>query len=447
MLTEAEVKDIQKAAFDLLQEGDKDKAIELCRTLLEHNPNDAIALNFIGIVHLEAKNFWLAYQYFRRALQEMPGVAPVWVNFGLAAHELNRNKEAINAYLKSAEIDNEYTKAYCNASAVLIEESKWDEAEKSCDIALSIDPKNDMAMKNLAHVYLAQHKWEQGWKYWEKSLGCKYRKEWSYGKEPRWDGSKGKAVVIYGEQGLGDEIAYASVIPDAIKDCKKVIIDCDPRLEKLFKRSFPKANVHGTRREDKPDWLKDAKIDARVAMASLPSFYRNSDESFPGTPYLVADPELRKMWRGLFDSWKKPVYGVCFRGGSRYTLQHKRNIPPEQFSPLFAKDAVFVSLEYQYDIDHPLVKSFPWAVKSSDYDLTAALIAEMDGVIGIHTTAMHCANGLGVPTYILTPEYYQYRYEGEYLWSKTAKVFHKKEDEQWRDLIKRVVQIMPLKDK
>jgi hypothetical protein len=60
---------------------------------------------------------------------------------------------------------------------------------------------------------------------------------------------------------------------------------------------------------------------------------------------------------------------------------------------------------------------------------------------------MHCANGLGVPTYILTPEHYQYRYEGEYLWSKTAKVFHKKEDEQWRDLIKRVVQLMPLKDK
>ena len=53
--------------------------------------------------------------------------------------------------------------------------------------------------------------------------------------------------IIYGEQGLGDEIFYGSMIEDAIKDCKKVIIDCDPRLESLFRRSFPKAYVYGTR--------------------------------------------------------------------------------------------------------------------------------------------------------------------------------------------------------
>ena len=446
-LTDVEVKEIQKAAFELVDKGDYENATGLIQTLLEHDPNDSVALNFLGVIHLGLSNHHLAYQYFRRALQEKPDSAPVWVNFGLSAHELHRNQEAINAYLHSAKCDNEYTKAYVNAAAIFIEESRWKEAEQSCDIALEIDPENDLAKKNLAHVYLAQHKWKEGWEYWEKSLGSKYRKEWSYGTEPRWDGSKGKALIVYGEQGLGDEICYASCIPDVIADSKKVIIDCDPRLEKLFKRSFPKADVHGTRRNPHPDWLKTARIDARAAVASLPSFYRNSEESFPGTPYLKADPELRKMWRGLFDTYGKPVYGLCLRGGSKLTLEKKRDIPVSQLSPLFQKDAVYVSLEYKDDIDHPLIKSFPWATKASEYDLTAALIAELDGVIGIHTTAMHCANGLGVPTHIITPEWYQWRYEGEYVWSKTAKVYHKGKDEAWRDVVRRVALNLPLKDK
>ena len=447
MITDTEVKEMYSAIAELIQNKQPDDANALIQTLLERDPNDGVALNFYGLLHLEAHHFSEAYQYFRRALQERPSLPVIWLNFGLASHELNRNDEAIKAYLKAAELDNNFVKAYVNAAAVFIEQSQWDDAEKSCRIALEIDPGNSMAEKNLAHVLLAKHQWKQGWEYWEKSLGSKYRKEWSYGNEPRWDGTPGQAVVVYGEQGLGDEINYASCIPDAIKDCKKVIIDCDPRLEKLFKRSFPKAIVHGTRREPHPEWLKGARIDARAAMASLPSIYRNSDESFPGTPYLVADPELRTMFRKLFDSYGKPVIGMCFKSGSRYTLQHKRSIEPEQFSPLFKKDAVFVSLEYKEIINHPLVKDFSWATKASDYDLTAALIAELDAVIGIHTTAMHCANGLGVPTYILTHEFYQWRYNGEYLWSKTAKVYNKKKDEVWRDVIKRAVNDMELKDK
>ena len=448
MITDTEVKEIYTAIAELIQNQQANEADKLIHTLLERDPNDGVALNFYGVLHLEAHNFSEAYQYFRRALQERPNLPVIWLNFGLASHELNRNEEAIKAYLKAAELDNNFTKAYVNAAAVFIEQSQWDDAEKSCNIALEIDPGNSMAEKNMAHVYLAKHKWKEGWAYWEKSLGSKFRKEWSYDKgEKRWDGSPGKAVVVYGEQGLGDEINYASCVPDAIKDCKKVIIDCDPRLEKLFKRSFPKAIVHGTRREPHPEWLKDARIDARAAMASLPSIYRNSDESFPGTPYLTADPELRSMFRKLFDSYGKPVIGMCFKSGSRYTLQHKRSIEPEQFSPLFQKDAVFISLEYKEIINHPLVKDFSWATKASDYDLTAALIAELDAVIGIHTTAMHCANALGTPTFILTHEFYQWRYEGDYLWSKTAKVYHKKKDEQWRETVRRAVNDMGLKDK
>jgi Tfp pilus assembly protein PilF len=439
LLTDSEKKEIYTAVVDLIAKKEPDDAAKLVQKLLDEDPNDGVALNFYGLIHLEASHNTEAYQFFRRALQERPDFATIWLNFGLAAHELNRNDEAIKAYLKAADIDNNFIKAYVNAAAIFIEESRWDDAEKSCNIALDIDPENSMAQKNLAHVYLAKHKWKEGWAYWEKSLGSKFRKEWSYGNEPRWDGSKLKAVVIYGEQGLGDEIMYASCIPDAIKDCKKVIIDCDPRLAKLFKRSFPKADVYGTRRDAHPEWLKTARIDARAAMASLPSIYRNSDESFPGTPYLKADPELRKMWRALFDSYSKPVYGLTLKGGSKITGIDRRTIEPEQFSPLFAKDAIFVSLEYMEEVNHPKIKNFHWATqKGVDFDLTASLIAELDAVIGINTTAHLAADALGVPTHTIVPTCHDFRHEGPNLWSKTNKSYLQAKDENWREVIKRI---------
>lgn len=440
-LTEEDVKEIQKVVFELIGKGEKDEAMGLINTLLENNPNDAVALNFIGVIHLELRNFTLAYQYLRRSLQEQPTRAPTWVNFGLAAHELGRNQEALNAYIESARIDNNYIKAYVNAAAVFIEEARWGEAEKSCNLALEVDPGNEMAKKNLAHVYLAQHKWKEGWECWDLTLGCMYRKEWIYGNEKRWDGTKDQCVVIYGEQGLGDEINYASVIPDAINDCKKVIIDCDPRLEKLYKRSFPRAIVHGTRREKHPKWLAEARIDARCAVSSLPRFYRNSDESFPGTPYLKADPELVAMFKSLWGG--KKAIGVCTHGGSKLTGESWRTIRPEDFSPILGQDAIFVSLDYKGALNNPRIREYKWATQTDDYDLAAALIASLDCVVGVNTTAIHCANGLGIPTHILVPAKKQWRYEpcpdGSYVWTKTAKLYQQAHEEDWRDVIKRVV--------
>lgn len=436
MLEENEVKEIRQAVYQLVQSKDYDPASKLIATLLEHDPNDATALNFLGVMHLDMQNFHLAYQYLRRAIQEKPDVAAMWANFGLAAHELGRNKESMSCYLKAAEIDSGYFKAYDNAAALLIEEARWDDAAEMCRLSLEASPEGKIANKNLAHVMLARHQWAEGWKHWELSLGDKYRKEWVYGDEPRWDGSKGQCVVIYGEQGLGDEINYASVIPDAIADSKQVIIDCDPRLEKLFKRSFPRADVHGTRREDNPKWLETARIDARCAMSSLPQFYRTKDQDFPGTPYLKADPELVAMFKAMWGG--KKAYGLCLHGGSRLTGERYRKIRAEDFAPILGADAVFVSLDYKGSVGNPRIREYPWATQAKDYDVTAALIASLDGVVGVNTTAMHCANGLGVPTHILLPEFYTWRYEGEYLWCKTAALHHKAKGETWRDVVRRV---------
>jgi hypothetical protein len=106
------------------------------------------------------------------------------------------------------------------------------------------------------------------------------------------------------------------------------------------------------------------------------------------------------------------------------------------FNPLFVKypNAIFVSLDYKGTLNNPKVKEFHWATQVQDYDLTAALIASLNCVVGINTTAIHCANALGVPTHVLVSDKHQWRYEGEYLWCKTAKLYRQGK-EAWRKLI------------
>lgn len=436
-MDQAEIRNLLMACHELIQNNQFNDAKPLLEIVLDDDPNNAIALNMTGYIYLRIGDDVMAYQFLRRSVQMEPNRAPVWSNYALSAQHLGRQEEALKACLKAVELDPNYSLGWVNACAALVAMSRWDEAEKAALTALEINPGERNAACNLAHVYLAKHEWDKGWKYWEMSLGGEQRKEWSYGDEPRWDGSKSKCVVVYGEQGLGDEIMYGSCIPDAIKDSKKVIIDCDPKLEGLFKRSFPKANVHGTRRDANPEWLKDARIDARCSIGSLPQFYRHSDGDFPGTPYLKADPDKVLMWKALWAAKGKKVIGICSEGGAKYTNKKGRRIPQGAWNTLFNKDYVFVSLDYRDGIDHPKLLKYESAVKSPDYDDTAALIASLDAVVGVNTTAIHCANALGVPTHILVPTYHQWRYSGEYVWSKTAKLY-RQNGRHWGEVIAEV---------
>lgn len=439
----SELRECQKAIHELVEHNDYENALPVIYAVLEEYPNDAPTLNFLGYIWLNSGKEAFAYQMFRRSIQESPDNKALWTSLGRAAHELGFYTEALNCFMKSAEIDPDYFLAYSNASATLVQLSAWDDAEKSAKMALDINPNEPNANMNLAHCYLAKGKWKEGWKQWGLSLGGKFRKEWSYGDEPRWDGSKDKRVVIYGEQGLGDEILYASCVPDAIEISQKVWIDCDPKLEGLFKRSFPKAQVHGTRRDDSPNWIVNAPIEARCAIGGLPEFFRTKDTQFPGKPFLKADPARCLMWRALFDSWGGKVVGITTHGGTARTNQKGRKIAFDDLLPLLQKKGYhFVSLDYNQEdtefleeINGVKIHKFPFATQSNDYDDTAALIYELDMVIGVPTTAQHCAAGLGVKTICLVPKYHQWRYAYHFMpWYRSMRLIMQG-DRTWAEVI------------
>jgi hypothetical protein len=237
------------------------------------------------------------------------------------------------------------------------------------------------------------------------------RKERSYRDptEPRWDGTKGQTVVAYGEQGLGDEIHFASAIPKLAKDCN-VILECRGKLESLFSRSFG-VPTYGTLYAHDQTWPSEYQIDSRVALSSLMEHYE-----YDGEPYLVPDPEKRRWWRAILDQYPGKKIGVAWNGGEQRTGKKLRSIPVEEFAPL-AKLGTLVNLEYKDAKED--IKKLPMLDFSSllgrDYDDTAALVAELDYVVCVTTAMVDLCGAIGQKCYALVPSkpHWKYGLEGD----------------------------------
>jgi hypothetical protein len=369
----------------------------------------------------------------------------MWNNLGTVWHELRQPARARQHFMRALEIRNDPL-YMVNVGVTFSDEANHEEALKWLAKAEKIKPELPSLRNASAFANLALGNWEKGWKDYESNLGGRFRKKLDFGGRD-WDGSPVDTLVIYGEQGIGDEIMFGSCIPDAMKLAKNTIIECDPRLESLYKRSFSEATVHGTRRLDRP-WLEGVTVDAQAACGSLPGLFRRSPADCPRTPYLVADPERRLMWRGLFDSWGKKVVGLTWSGGRFASQLTKRTMGLESLRPLIEAhpDWVFVSLQYNDPREEIAatglpVKFFDETLKDRDFDGLAALVAELDDIVGIHTTAHHLAGALGKPSRIFVPYQPLWLYaHGDGLpWYRSQTYIRQRKDERWVDTVRRAL--------
>jgi Tfp pilus assembly protein PilF len=434
-----------------LIETEPDEALKKCVKALDDAPDDPALLYMIGNIWSKADHFGMALHLYKRALDLAPGNSQAWNNYGMALTGLHRYGEAREAFLNArkkcptgarVELSN-YT---ANVSLTYMEQGDRHKAIEWAEKALVIDPECQGAHQTIGFCSLALGDWKRGWPGYGKALGGKYRRIVKIGDESQWDGKPVDTLFCYGEQGLGDEIMMASCIPDAAKDVGKVVLECDRRLGGLFSRSFPFADVYATRKQNAVSWPTKYRIDAGVASGDLPGFYRPTPESCPGTPFLVADPERRLQWRALFDSWgRKPKIGIAWSGGLKHTNGAGRRIPLEAFKPLMdAIDADWVSLEYRAPGDEIArtglpVRHYARAAQSDDYDDMAALVAELDFVIGVHTASVHLAGGLGVPGIALVPQKSPWNWSLPSMpWYGSISLHRQKQGESWLACIQRL---------
>lgn len=402
---------------------------------------DPKGMAMAAYIQMRAERFGFAVPLLERALQ-LTNIkeirSPLLNNLGmcfLGCSDLEKAERTLKEALKA---DPNNWAAMNNLSLTYVHQCEplkaieWAEKAEKYN---SIDQSRD---ETVGYAYLMLGMWEKGWKCFEGSLNGKVRKPRSYHGEGYWDGAKGIKLVARGEQGIGDEISFARVLLD-VKDVD-LYVECDKRLEGLFRRSLPYP-VHGTRFQNALPWM-DFKPDAHVLFGSLCQYYRNKDEDFTKEPWLKPDPERVLQWKTLLDTLPGRKIGIAWTGGRHNTFSERRSLSLEDLLPIFNKTDTFISLQYKDPTSEIAafekkagIKVHHWARASeaADYDETAALVSSLDLVISVQTAVVHLASGLGVPTKVLVPSKPHWRYgTKEFMWGKVD-LYRQKSD--WKEVI------------
>jgi hypothetical protein len=443
-------------------DGDKpDEAVAICDRVLINEPDHPGALFVLGCVLLKSVRHVSAIQIGKRIAELMPRDPRGWGLLAMVYGELNRYEDSLR-YAEKALACKRTDKTLAEMAYAHTNAGNWELADKFCRQALAEAQSNPSplsavatqdALVSQAYVRLALGDWVGGFEGFRRTMRTKWRKERIYGATPdtaskEWMGEPDAVVIVTGEQGLGDEIMAAGVIPEAQKACNRFIFDCDHRLSALFQRSFPNVLVVPGRREE--GLRLPIMPTHHKTLFGLSELFRTGDADFPRKPFLIPNQEYVGMFKELFGGQR--TIGLAWSGGLPRTGLEPRTAGLGAFLPLLRRGgAEFVSLQYkdderevvEFEKAHGIkVKRLPWVTQGADMDLLAGLLAACDEVVGVHTSALHLASAMGVPTTVLTHRGSGWRYaRPELLWyPSTTQMWRKRTGESWKDCVGRLVE-------
>jgi hypothetical protein len=246
---------------------------------------------------------------------------------------------------------------------------------------------------------------------------------------------------------------FASQLREILAQEGRCILECDPRLLALFRRSFPRLTVFGSPPGGGlAPGVAPRPVDVMIEGGSLARLLRRAPADFPQhSGYLAADPDAVARWRErLVRLGPGLKVGISWQGGVRKTRQALRSIPLERLLPVLrAPDVRFVSLQYTADARNELaelrarhgVAIEHWQEGIDDYDQTAALVCGLDLVISVCTSLVHLTGALGKPVWVMTPLSPEWRYgiAGDSIpWYPSARLFRQDQYRKWDSVIERV---------
>lgn len=480
-----------KQAIQCHQAGQLEQAIKMYKTVLTAVPDNASVCNLYGLalhssgklenaLSLLIKATRLAPQsakyhydvgvilqqegkelksisYYRAALELDPQNVAAWENLGVALFDCGQNEEAIVTFENALKINPSSLLALTNLATLMRWQGEQQQTLKLLSSALEVDPVYIPAKMKQAEVFLSLGDYRQGWEEYSWRLtgaGRPGQDLVRYVPKPKWDGHSldGKKLLLYTEQGIGDEVMFASCLPQLLEQKINFHFLCDPRMVTSFKRSFPELSVSANVSGEWGSVAESIDCDYRLPIGDLPKIFRPREESFSDSKsYLKADPVLLKHWqerlRELGDNLK---VGISWRGGRQKYTQKARSADLEELSSLLKlPDLSFVNL--QYGDCRKEISSLPKDLRAKittfadidplvDLDSFFALITNLDLVITVDNSTVHFAGALGTPTWLLLPALADWRWPVEGTgsrWYPSVRLFRRTfgDSGSWRDLV------------
>ncbi|HYH21839.1 MAG TPA: tetratricopeptide repeat protein [Azospirillum sp.] len=443
-----------------------DALVALIREVLDRLPENIAIWNNL-CVHLKtAKQPELAVAYMGRAALLFPDSATLLYNKGLALNEAMRAEEAEACLNRATAINPRYAKAWnalsvaysiqyragdaeqasrralqinpklksawLNYGIAMRGQGKLGDAVKAMRQAVAVDPKYAEAQQNLGYTLCMLGEIEQGfhaydWRWAVPGFSSPKRPF----KLPVWDGrplpDPKQGLLVYMEQGMGDEIMFSWYLNLLRRDVKKIVVECDTRLVPLFRRSFPDIQF-APRQFPTHRALLAPDLRFKTPVGHLPKFYwaevrehiydvwhlaGQREVRYPA--YLTPDPDRVAHWKAYLRerAGGRPLIGVSWRSALRTRSRDVQYLEPAEISKALGLDVAVVNLQYSYADDeleafreegqrHGFHFIHPEGIDlRDDLDDVMALIAALDLIVSPLISVAWMGGALGVPTWVL----------------------------------------------
>ena len=418
--------------------------IKKCSEIIEDDADIPSVWNFLGIAQRFAGFPMLAEISHRKAVDIDPNFCAGFSNLGNILKDLKKFPEAEDAHLKAAKIEPKNPRLMNNLGLLYEEMGRFDDAEKILEKAVKIDPSYSTAEYNLSTLKLRKQNFSIGWKQrqcrWTR-IGCD--EPYLETNQPEWNGDKTGHLFVWAEQGVGDEVMFASCFSELLNFCDKLTVSVGPRLLPLFTRSLPKEINIVERSVAPPDIGFDCHAPAMTALGHL----RRKIEDFEvgKKPWLVPDARKVKILRSELQrhSEGKKIVGLSWHTKSNQ-YGAKRSLPLIDIAKNLDDDLLLVNLQYG-DVASEVsllpqqlgrgIASFGNVDNWSDLDSFIALISACDTVVSIDNSTVHFAGALGKECHVLLPFSAEWRW-GENnacksYWYESLYLYWQKELDDW----------------
>jgi tetratricopeptide (TPR) repeat protein len=415
----------------LLAEGQPEAALGHADAVLAQEPSNAQALFLRGTALGSLGRAGTAVGVLRAAIAEDPANAAAQLNLGNALADLDELEAAENAIRRAIALDPKLVEAHVSLGFVLTSRGELAAAIAACEAALRLRPGFAQAHWNLAVAALLAGDYTSGFAEYEwRKRHDRFRRDFIDLPGPVWAGDDpaGRTILVHSEQGFGDTIQFARYLPLLAACGAEVVLACDERLVRLL------GTMQGVTAVPLGGPLP--RYDAWIDQMSLPRVFAAGSQAVPGrNGYLVADPVLAADWWAALPAGRK--VGLAWAGNPNHSNDFRRSLPPEALAVLLAVPGiVFISL--QFGPRAPEAGLPDMSDRLSDYAATAALIANLDLVVTVDTSAAHLAGALGVPCWVMLPFAPDWRWRlgcDDSVWYGGMRLFRQPAPGAWHDVV------------
>jgi tetratricopeptide (TPR) repeat protein len=310
--------------------------------LLAVEPNNPayIAARCIALLHLGRSDEAMAAA--EQILKLDPDHAIAHFAQGVVLQKLDRYEQAAECFQTSLALGLDVADVHKHLGGVLLAIGQHEQAIVHCERALALGATDDQALTNRSLVFLSLGRFVEGFEHYDSRLAASNSVVRPYA-QPRWDGNFVDKLLVWGEQGLGDQIIYASMLPELAGRAGAITVEVERRLVDLFARSFPWLSVAAIGHE-----LHAGGLDAHTPIGSLGRYLRPSFAAFPRRQqgYLVPDPVRAAALRGRLKDDGRAVVGLSWRSQNPKFEKAKSARLADFESVLRLPGCRFVDLQY-----------------------------------------------------------------------------------------------------